>query len=61
MITRKKVDSIEFGLLSPKQIRKISAAKIYTPNTYDDDGYPIEGGLMDPKLGIIDPGLRCRA
>ncbi len=60
MITRKKVDSIEFGLLSPKQIRKISAAKIYTPNTYDDDGYPIEGGLMDPKLGIIDPGLRCK-
>ncbi|ODS36309.1 DNA-directed RNA polymerase subunit A' [Candidatus Altiarchaeales archaeon WOR_SM1_SCG] len=60
MIIRKKIGSIEFGLLSPKQIRRISAAKIFTPNTYDDDGYPIEGGLMEPRLGIIDPGLRCK-
>jgi DNA-directed RNA polymerase subunit A' len=60
MVIKKKVDSIEFGIFSPKQLRKLSAVKIYTPNTYDDDGYPIEGGLMDPRLGIIDPGLKCK-
>lgn len=41
-------------------IKKLSAVKIHTPNTYDDDGYPIEGGLMDPRLGVIDPGIRCK-
>jgi len=60
MIVRKKIDRIEFGLFSSKMIKKLSAAKIYTPNTYDDDGYPIEGGLMDPRLGVIDPGIRCK-
>jgi DNA-directed RNA polymerase subunit A' len=60
MIVRKKIDEVEFGLFSPKMIKKLSGAKIHTPNTYDDDGYPIEGGLMDPKLGVIDPGIRCK-
>ncbi len=60
MTIRKKIDRIEFGLFSSKMIQKLSAAKIYTPNTYDEDGYPIEGGLMDPRLGVIDPGIRCK-
>jgi len=56
----KKIKSIDFELLSPDLVRKMSAVRIVTPDTYDDDGYPIEGGLMDPKLGVIDPGLRCK-
>ncbi|MFC2162929.1 DNA-directed RNA polymerase subunit A' [Candidatus Altiarchaeota archaeon] len=60
MIVRKKIDRVEFGLFSSKMIQRMSAARIYTPNTYDDDGYPIEGGLMDPRLGVIDPGIRCK-
>jgi DNA-directed RNA polymerase subunit A' len=60
MIVRKKIKKIDFGLFSSKMIQRMSAARIYTPNTYDDDGYPIEGGLMDPRLGVIDPGIRCK-
>jgi len=60
MVVRKKIESIGFGLFSSKMIRKLSAAKIHTPNTYDEDGYPVEGGLMDPRLGVIDPGIRCK-
>ncbi|VVB51313.1 DNA-directed RNA polymerase subunit A' [uncultured archaeon] len=60
MIVRKKIESIRFRLFSPKTIQKMSMARIHTPNTYDDDGYPIEGGLMDPRLGVIDPGIRCK-
>lgn len=60
MFIRKKIDHIEFGLFSTKMIQKLSVARIYTPTTYDDDGYPVEGGLMDPKLGVIDPGIRCK-
>jgi DNA-directed RNA polymerase subunit A' len=57
----KKIEQINFGLLSPDNIRKMSVTKIVTPDTYDEDGYPIEAGLMDPRLGVIDPGLRCRS
>lgn len=56
----KKIKQINFGLMSPEQIRKLSVVKIQTPDTYDEDGYPIENGLMDPHLGVIDPSLKCR-
>ncbi len=56
----KKISAIDFGLMSPETIRKMSVTKIVTPDTYDEDGYPIEAGLMDPRLGVIDPGLKCR-
>ncbi|AEA47356.1 DNA-directed RNA polymerase subunit A' [Archaeoglobus veneficus] len=56
----KRISGIRFEVLSPQEIRRMSVAKIITPETYDDDGFPIEAGLMDPRLGVIDPGLRCR-
>jgi len=58
--TTKKIGSIEFTLLSPNEIRKMSATKVITADTYDDDGFPIAMGLMDPRLGVIEPGLRCK-
>ena len=57
---RKRVESLQFTLLSPDEIKKISKAKIITPELYDVDGYPVDGGLMDLRLGAIDPGVRCR-
>ncbi|PIO01142.1 DNA-directed RNA polymerase subunit A', partial [Candidatus Pacearchaeota archaeon CG09_land_8_20_14_0_10_30_9] len=56
----KKIGEIKFSLLSPEQIKKVSVAKIVTPELYDIDGYPVDGGLMDLRLGAIDPGVRCR-
>ena len=56
----KQITEIDFGLMSPEDIRKMSVVKIETPDTYDEDGYPIENGLMDPHLGVIDPSLKCR-
>ncbi len=55
----KRIYSINFALLSPEEIRKMSQIKIITADTYDDDGYPIERGLMDLHLGVIEPGLKC--
>ncbi|MFH1181363.1 MAG: DNA-directed RNA polymerase subunit A' [Candidatus Woesearchaeota archaeon] len=57
---QKKVNSIMFGVLSPKMIKKMASAKIVTPELYDKEGYPVDGGLMDVRLGVIDPGLRCK-
>ncbi len=60
MSAPKKIARIEYGLLSPKEIRKMSVRKIIWPDTYDDDGFPYPQGLMDLNLGVIDPGLRCK-
>ena len=56
----KKINSISFGIFSPKQITDSSTAKVVTPELYDREGYPVDGGLMDLRLGVIDPGLRCK-
>ncbi len=58
--TEKKIEKIKFSLFSPEAIRKMSVVKVVVPDTYNDDGYPIDGGLMDQRMGIIDPGLRCK-
>ena len=57
---RKKISEISFSLVSPEMIKKLSVAKIVTPELYNIDGYPVDGGLMDLRLGAIDPGVRCR-
>ncbi len=56
----KQVKSIVFSVLSPKIIKDMASAKVVTPELYDKEGYPVDGGLMDIRLGVIDPGLRCK-
>src|SRR3989344_3153627 len=56
----KKVNRIQFGILSPKMIKSMASAKIVTPELYDKEGYPVDGGLMDIRLGVLDSGLRCK-
>ncbi|MFH0817028.1 MAG: DNA-directed RNA polymerase subunit A', partial [Candidatus Micrarchaeota archaeon] len=56
----KMIEKVKFSLFSPEMIRKISAAKITIPDTYNEDGYPIDGGLVDQRMGVIDPGLKCK-
>ncbi|TFF85884.1 MAG: DNA-directed RNA polymerase subunit A', partial [Promethearchaeota archaeon] len=56
----KKIDSIQFGILSPDEIRKISRIRVIAADTYDEDGLPIDSGLMDGRLGTVEPGHRCK-
>ncbi len=60
MYFRKQIKALRFALISPDKIKKMSSAKIVTPELYDIDGFPVDGGLMDLRLGAIDPGVRCR-
>src|SRR5210317_257940 len=55
-----RIAKIEFALMSPKIIKELAKAKIVTPELYDKEGYPVDGGLMDIRLGVIDPGLKCK-
>ncbi|MBU0957542.1 MAG: hypothetical protein KKF56_01890 [Nanoarchaeota archaeon] len=59
-VIKKQIKSLKFGLISPDIIKKIGTAKVVTPELYDVDGFPVDGGLMDLRLGAIDPGVRCR-
>jgi DNA-directed RNA polymerase subunit A' len=54
------IDSVKFGIISPDQIKRLSVVKLSVPDTYNEDGYPIDGGLLDQRLGVIDPGLVCK-
>lgn len=56
----KRIDSIAYGVFSPKDILKQSVVKVITPEIYDKYGFPVEGGLMDIRMGVIEPGLRCK-
>jgi DNA-directed RNA polymerase subunit A' len=59
-LVHKVVDEISFGLISPKDLRKQSVVEIQTPDTYDEDGAPITAGLMDGRLGTLEPRQRCK-
>jgi DNA-directed RNA polymerase subunit A' len=59
-LIHKVVDEISFGLLSPQDMRKISVVEVQTPDTYDEDGAPITAGLMDGRLGTLEPRQRCK-
>ena len=59
-VVHKVVDEITFGLISPQDIRRLSVVEIQTPDTYDEDGAPITAGLMDGRLGTLEPRQRCK-
>lgn len=54
------IGKMEFSVVDSEMVKKMSVAKITKTELYDQEGYPIEGGLMDPRLGVVDPGVRCR-
>ena len=56
----KIIEAIRFGIVSPQEIRKLSVVEIQTADTYDEDGAVIPSGLMDNRLGVLEPGQRCR-
>jgi len=55
----KAIDGIRFSVWSPTEVRKYSVAEITAPETYDEDGMPVQGGLMDGRLGTLEPGQKC--
>ncbi|MBN17784.1 MAG: DNA-directed RNA polymerase subunit A' [Euryarchaeota archaeon] len=55
----KRIASIKFSLMDPNEIRKMSAVEVKTADTYKDDGHAYRQGLMDPRMGVIEPGVRC--
>jgi DNA-directed RNA polymerase II subunit RPB1 len=53
-----KVVGIQFSILSPDEIRNSSVAEITSRDTYINNK-PVIGGLFDPRMGVLEPGLIC--
>jgi len=56
----KVIQGIRFTLLSPTDFRKLSAVEVQAADTYDEDGVPIVSGLMDGRLGTLEPRQKCK-
>ena len=53
-----KIIGIQFSILSPDEIRRSSVAEITSRDTYENNK-PKVGGLFDPRMGVLEPGLIC--
>jgi DNA-directed RNA polymerase II subunit RPB1 len=53
-----KIVGIQFGILSPEEIRKGSVAEITSKDTYVNNK-PVIGGIFDPRMGVGEPGMIC--
>jgi DNA-directed RNA polymerase II subunit RPB1 len=52
------INQIQFGLLNPDEIDKMSVCEIETAET-TVAGKPKLGGLLDPRMGSIDRNVKC--
>ena len=56
----REIKEVQFGLLSPEEIKNMSVVHVEYPETMDETRMrPRELGLSDPKLGSIDRALKC--
>ncbi|CEH14257.1 beta and beta-prime subunits of dna dependent rna-polymerase [Ceraceosorus bombacis] len=58
--TQRLVREVQFGVLSPDEIRAMSVLKVEHPETLDENGKYKVGGLSDPRLGTIDRNFKCQ-
>jgi DNA-directed RNA polymerase II subunit RPB1 len=56
--TASKIIGIQFSMLSPEEIRKNSVVEITSGDTYNNNK-PVVGGLFDPRMGVLEPGMIC--
>ncbi|KAL6731297.1 hypothetical protein Aduo_002175 [Ancylostoma duodenale] len=54
----RQVKRVQFGILGPDEIKRMSVGEIEFPEIYEN-GKPKKGGLMDPRQGVIDRRGRC--
>jgi len=53
-----RIIAIQFGQSSPESIIKNSVVQIESRDTYINNK-PVVGGLFDPRMGVLEPGLIC--
>ena len=54
----KRVQRVQFGILGPEEIKAMSVCHCESDRTFEA-GKPVQGGLMDLRLGSIDRFWKC--
>ena len=54
-----RIIGIQFSILSPEEIVRNSVVEITSKDTYANGNKPVIGGLFDPRMGVLEPGLIC--
>ena len=57
---QKRIKAIQFGLLSPEAIEKMSVCEITNKISFDEKGVPNPNGINDLRMGSTDKVLRCQ-
>jgi len=53
-----KIIGVQFSMLSPEEIRRNSVVEVTSRDTYINNK-PVIGGLFDPRMGVLEPGIIC--
>ena len=53
-----RIIGIQFGILSPDEIKKSSVTEVTSRDTYVNNK-PVLKGLFDPRMGVLEPGYIC--
>lgn len=56
--TKSKVAAIQFGIMSPDEIRRRSVVQVTSIGLYEGEN-SVAGGLFDPRMGVLDYGKLC--
>ncbi|KAF8707772.1 DNA-directed RNA polymerase subunit beta', partial [Rhizoctonia solani] len=57
----RKVKEVQFGILSPEEIKAYSVCKIEFPEVLEEGTGKVKtAGLMDPRLGTVDRNFKCQ-
>ena len=55
----KEIKGVQFGILSPDEIKNRSVVHVTETILYDSQGNAVPGGLFDSRMGVIDHGKIC--
>jgi len=58
IVTESPILGIQFSILSPDEIRRLSVVEITNRDTYVN-GKAVLNGLFDPRMGTLEPGTVC--
>jgi len=61
----RKIVRVQFGILSPEEIKQMSVCEVEFPETYEigsgTAAKPKIGGLLDPRMGTTDRAIKCES
>ncbi|XP_008465290.3 DNA-directed RNA polymerase III subunit 1 [Cucumis melo] len=55
----RKIKSMQFTTFSGAEISKLAEVQVYKGLYYDTTRKPIDGGLLDPRMGPANKGCKC--